>query len=80
LQVEIRAKAKEAGQENRKAALRRRIKRIWGSIEYLCQKVIIPLKLFAITIIIGLWGAWLVVNGILMAMAPKSERGDVADQ
>ena len=41
---------------------------------------VIPLKLFAVTIMIGLYGAWLVVNGILMAVAPKSERGDVADQ
>ena len=41
---------------------------------------VIPLKLFAITIMVGLYGLWLVINGILMAVAPKSERGDVADQ
>jgi hypothetical protein len=41
---------------------------------------IIPLKPFAITVMIGLYGFWLFVNGILMAVAPKSERGDVADQ
>ena len=41
---------------------------------------VIPLKLFAVLIMIGLYGAWLVLNGILMAVAPKSERGDVADQ
>ena len=41
---------------------------------------VIPLKLFAVTIMIGLYGVWLVLNGILMAVAPKSERGDVADQ
>ncbi|HTV42346.1 MAG TPA: hypothetical protein VMF08_17380 [Candidatus Sulfotelmatobacter sp.] len=41
---------------------------------------VIPLKLFAVTIMIGLYGIWLVLNGILMAVAPKSERGDVADQ
>jgi hypothetical protein len=29
---------------------------------------------------VGLFGVWLFVNGILMALAPKSERGDVADQ
>ena len=41
---------------------------------------IIALKLFAITIMIGLYGVWLLINGILMVAAPKSERGDVADQ
>jgi hypothetical protein len=41
---------------------------------------VIPLKLFAVTIMIGLWGVWLVINGILMTIAPKSERGDVANQ
>lgn len=41
---------------------------------------VIPLKLFAVTIMVGLYGVWLVINGILMAVAPKSERGDVADQ
>jgi hypothetical protein len=41
---------------------------------------VIPLKLLAITVMIGLYGLWLVINGILMAVAPKSERGDVADQ
>jgi hypothetical protein len=42
--------------------------------------VFVFLKLFAITIMIGLWGAWLTINGILMAVAPKSEKGDVANQ
>jgi hypothetical protein len=41
---------------------------------------VIPLKLFAVTIMVGLYGLWLVINGILMVAAPKSERGDVADQ
>ncbi len=41
---------------------------------------VIPLKIFAITVMIGLYGVWLVINGILMAVAPKSEQGDVADQ
>jgi hypothetical protein len=38
------------------------------------------LKLFAAAVLIGLYGLWLVINGILMAVAPKSERGDVANQ
>jgi hypothetical protein len=40
----------------------------------------IPMKLFGLTVMVGLYGVWLVINGILMAVAPKSERGDVADQ
>jgi hypothetical protein len=38
------------------------------------------LKPFAAAVMVGLWGAWLFINGLLMAIAPKSERGDVADQ
>lgn len=41
---------------------------------------IIPMKLFAVTIMIGLYGLYLFVKGALMAVAPKSEGGDVADQ
>jgi hypothetical protein len=41
---------------------------------------VIPMKLFALTIMVGLYGFWLLLNGILMAVAPKSERGDVANQ
>jgi hypothetical protein len=41
---------------------------------------VIPLKIFAITVMIGLYGVWLVINGILMVVAPKLEQGDVADQ
>ncbi|MGH7941053.1 MAG: hypothetical protein ACREFR_08295, partial [Limisphaerales bacterium] len=40
---------------------------------------IIPTKLFALTVMVGLAGLWLFVNGLLMAIAPKSERGSVAD-
>jgi hypothetical protein len=41
---------------------------------------VIPLKIFALTVMVGLYGVWLVINGILMVLAPKSEQGDVADQ
>ncbi len=40
---------------------------------------VIPMNLFAVTIMIGLYGLWLFANGILMAVAPKSEEGDVAN-
>lgn len=41
---------------------------------------VIPMKLFGLTLMVGFYGLWLVINGILMAVAPKSEQGDVADQ
>jgi hypothetical protein len=34
----------------------------------------IPLKLFAVTVMIGVWGGW------FMILAPKSDPGDVAEQ
>jgi hypothetical protein len=39
----------------------------------------ISLKLMGGAIGVGLWGAWLVLNGIIMVVAPKLEKGDVAD-
>src|SRR5262245_22367543 len=41
---------------------------------------VIPIKIFAITVVIGLWGAWRVFRGIVMTTSPRSEKGDVADQ
>lgn len=41
---------------------------------------VIPIKLMGVAVVIGLYGGWLMVNGLLIAVAPKSERGDVADQ
>lgn len=41
---------------------------------------ILPLKLFALTIMAGAWGAWMLFNGIFMVVAPKREAGDVAEQ
>ncbi len=40
----------------------------------------IPLKPFAVTLMIGVWGAWMVLKGTIMFLAPKSEPGDVAEQ
>lgn len=39
----------------------------------------VPLKLFAVTIMVGLYGCWLVFKGIFMVAAPKMESGDVMD-
>jgi hypothetical protein len=41
---------------------------------------VFPLKLFAVTLMVGCWGAWLLLKGTIMFCAPKSEPGDVADQ
>ena len=40
----------------------------------------LPLKIFGFTVVIGLWGAWVVLKGTIMMIAPKSEPGDVAEQ
>ena len=40
---------------------------------------IINLWIWATTIIIGLSGAWMVLNGILMVVAPKTLAGDASD-
>lgn len=39
----------------------------------------IPLKIFAVTVMVGLWGGWMILKGIFMLLAPKSEAGDVAE-
>lgn len=40
----------------------------------------VPIKLMGATIVVGVYGAYLFLRGLLMALAPKSEKGDVADQ
>jgi hypothetical protein len=32
-----------------------------------------------IAVMVGLWGCWLVLTGIIMLAAPKMESGDVAE-
>jgi hypothetical protein len=39
---------------------------------------VILMKIFAITIVAGLFGLWKVIDGISMIMAPGSERGDLS--
>ena len=39
-----------------------------------------PIKLFAFTVIVGLYGAYLLIKGTIMFLAPKSEPGDVSAQ
>jgi hypothetical protein len=38
------------------------------------------IKLLALAVMVGLWGAWMFLRGLIMALSPKSENGDVADQ
>jgi hypothetical protein len=40
----------------------------------------IPMKLFGMAVLIGLWGVYQLLKGIIMFIAPKSEPGDVAEQ
>lgn len=40
----------------------------------------LPLKLMGACILVGVYGVYLEISGILMAVAPKSEKGDMADQ
>ena len=41
---------------------------------------VIHLGIFAVTIILGFWGVWMIIKGICMVLAPKVEAGDVAEQ
>jgi hypothetical protein len=41
---------------------------------------ILPIKFFALLIMVGLYGAYQAVKGTIMVIAPKSEPGDVASQ
>jgi len=41
---------------------------------------VVSLKLFAVAVMVGLWGAYMVLKGIIMLVAPKSEPGEVGEQ
>jgi hypothetical protein len=41
---------------------------------------ILPMKIFALLIMVGLYGAYQAVKGTIMVISPKSEPGDVASQ
>jgi hypothetical protein len=42
--------------------------------------VVISIKLFAVMIMLGLWGAYRVLKGTFMVVAPKTQSGDVSEQ
>lgn len=39
-----------------------------------------PLKIFAVTVLVGLYGLWELLKGLMMFIAPKGEPGDVSEQ
>jgi hypothetical protein len=41
---------------------------------------LIPMKTMAILVMVGLYGFWLLINGVIALVAPKMESGDVAEQ
>jgi hypothetical protein len=41
---------------------------------------VLPMKIFALTVIVGIWGGWRLLRGCMMVTSPKSETGDVAEQ
>ena len=40
---------------------------------------IFPIKVFGVSVAVGLWGAWKVMKGAFLFFAPKGESGDVAE-
>ncbi len=40
---------------------------------------VLPIKLFAMTVAVGLWGAWRALNGGIMLASPGTASGDVAE-
>jgi len=66
------------------------IKKILMGIAMMCVPIIafvifmsigvIYTKILAVTIMVGCWGLWTLIKGSFMAVAPKSESGDVAEQ
>lgn len=40
---------------------------------------VIYMKIFALTIVAGVFGLWKVIDGVSMIIAPRSERGDLSN-
>jgi hypothetical protein len=38
-----------------------------------------PIKVMGMAIAVGLWGAWMFINGLIKVVVPKMESGDVAE-
>ena len=50
-----------------------------GSFVAFKKAGVLPVKLFAVTVVIGLFGGWKFVSGIFNIIFPESEQGDLAD-
>ena len=50
------------------------------SYSFFARLMIFPAKLFALTVMVGLYGVWNLLKGSIMFCSPKSEPGDVADK
>jgi hypothetical protein len=87
---EASALVKELFKERAATIRRNGFKKLAVGVGLMCVPVIaligflsmgyLPIKLFAVTIMIGLWGAWKFLKACFMILAPKSEPGDVAEQ
>jgi len=44
------------------------------------KKGVLTVRLFALTVMVGAYGAYMLINGIIMFLTPKSEPGDVGEQ
>jgi hypothetical protein len=40
----------------------------------------LPIKLFAMKVAVGVWGAWMFVRGAIMLLAPRLGSEDIADE
>jgi len=40
---------------------------------------VLPIKIFSLTVAVGVWGAWKILKGSLMVFSPEMEKGDLAD-
>ena len=49
------------------------------SYYFLNQLGVFPIKIFAVTVLVGLAGGWKLVKGTTMLLFPKSHTGDLSD-
>jgi hypothetical protein len=76
--------------ERAKAIRRNGVKKIFLGAGLVCVPVVTVIiflfigfifwKILGAAVVVGLWGAWMILRGIIMMVAPKSEPGDVAEQ
>jgi hypothetical protein len=82
--------ARAAFKERAAAVRAEGIRKIFKGIGMMCVPVValitmasigvILISVMAIACMTGLYGLWTFANGVLMALAPKSEKGDINDK